>query len=324
MSAPEVTVRSGYRLHLGFYRFKDLPFIYGGLGISLETPELLVSSRACESLEVKLPGPEDEGRYFSSIVRKVVDFLSARRACLSIGGYLRRHVGLGSTTRVTMAVLQALASLSDVEIDLVEAAHSLGRGKYSGIGIYTFIYGNLVVDSGILKTPNGLIPPSLLGIHKVPRRWYVVVATPYVGKVMTEQSEENILEEPEEFEEQKELYANFVKMLAGLSARDLRIFGEALSKLQELTGKYFSRYQGGTFCCEESEDIINIFRESKLVGTGQSSWGPTVYAFTDSYAKALEAKTKVREYLERRGIEGDVWITKVSERGHEVRVRLAK
>ena len=57
-----------------------------------------------------------------------------------------------------------------------------------------------------------------------------------------------------------------------------------------------------------------------LKGIGQSSWGPTVYGFTDSYLKALEVRNTLFDYFQRKGIRGRVWVTNISATGHRIDV----
>jgi len=50
-----------------------------------------------------------------------------------------------------------------------------------------------------------------------------------------------------------------------------------LTQIQEMTGRWFSLVQGGTFAPGPSESLVRQMREWGAAGVGQSSWGPAVY-----------------------------------------------
>jgi predicted sugar kinase len=47
-----------------------------------------------------------------------------------------------------------------------------------------------------------------------------------------------------------------------------------------------------------------------LLGTGQSSWGPTCYGFTESFARAEEARRHLAE-----SSACEAWITRANNKG---------
>jgi predicted sugar kinase len=63
---------------------------------------------------------------------------------------------------------------------------------------------------------------------------------------------------------------------------DLTSFGQALEEIQRRVGEGFAPAQGGTFARPEFETILEVMRIEGLKGVGQSSWGPTLYGFSDS------------------------------------------
>ena len=71
-----------------------------------------------------------------------------RRLWLKIEEAIPPHAGLGSGTQLALAVGSAFAALEDLRLDPQEIAARLGRGARSGIGIATFAQGGVVLDSG--------------------------------------------------------------------------------------------------------------------------------------------------------------------------------
>ena len=80
-------------------------------------------------------------------------------------------------------------------------------------------------------------------------------------------------------------------------------FGSALSELQRNVGSAFAPMQGGTYASPRSESIVAELHELGMPGVGQSSWGPTLYAFS-AFAEAEQAAV-ARRIRERFGLAHD-------------------
>ena len=313
----EVIVEAGYRIHMGFYRFLDTDISFGALGAAISSPEIRVSAKECDNTLITC-----ESSYARDLVLKVLRHLGVDNICISIDGYIKHHVGLGSTTRIVMSALTAIATLKKLDIDIVDEAVKLGRGKVSAVGIYTFIYGNLVIDSGVKLAKGVRYPPKPIAILPIPKDWYIILVVPEDIKGLSEDEETRIMNLAKEFKEQHTLYKYIVTLMSAVVHKDFKLFSRSLRELQKLTGEYFSEYQGGIYCCDVSSDIVSILESNGIVGIGQSSWGPTIYGFTDSYVKAIEVRNIINNFMNRRGLKGRVWITNVSNIGHKVSILL--
>jgi predicted sugar kinase len=71
-------------------------------------------------------------------------------------------------------------------------------------------------------------------------------------------------------------------LLPAVLEHDLAAFGSALSAVQEIVGTCFAAVQGGRYGCIEAEGLVERLCGVGLQGVGQSSWGPTLYAFSDA------------------------------------------
>ena len=58
-------------------------------------------------------------------------------------------------------------------------------------------------------------------------------------------------------------------------------FGAALEELQAHVGASFAPAQGGIYSSPRAAEIVDELHQAGFVGCGQSSWGPTLYAFSD-------------------------------------------
>lgn len=309
----KVVVDAGYRLHLGFYRFYDPPFKYGAIGLGISEPRF--------KLIIKVPGKgrvdgiEGEGR---NVIYEVLKKLSIqKRLDIEFNGFINYHVGLGSITRLVMALLLGLNKLNYLNDDVISLARKMGRGKISSVGIFSSLYGGFIIDSGLYNDK----PPQLLLRFNFPNSWYAIVVIPKNIKGLSDETEHNILKEPEPFKKQKSLYKHLTMLITSLKLKDFKLFSKSLGKIQRLTGEYFSRYQGGIYCCEEVSEIINHMRGSmKITGVGQSSWGPTCYGFTMGFENAKRVWTSIKKYLLEIGINASVIIAPPDNYGMLVKV----
>jgi beta-RFAP synthase len=103
-------------------------------------------------------------------------------------------------------------------------------------------------------------------------------------------------------------------LLPAVAERDLKSFGAALEELQTHVGRCFAPAQGGTYARPELETIAHAMKAEKLKGVGQSSWGPTLYGFSD---QASDVCDKIAERLRSRlGLEsGQVFWTNANQGG---------
>jgi len=61
-----------------------------------------------------------------------------------------------------------------------------------------------------------------------------------------------------------------------------------------------------------SKWIIQILRKNRAVGIGQSSWGPTIYAFAENEEKAVLMKDAMRDVI---GDRAEMFIAKADNFG---------
>lgn len=72
-------------------------------------------------------------------------------------------------------------------------------------------------------------------------------------------------------------------ILPAVQDRDLATFGTALMELQAHVGAIFAPAQGGVYATPLGVAIVQELGRLGFVGIGQSSWGPTLYAFVDRH-----------------------------------------
>jgi beta-ribofuranosylaminobenzene 5'-phosphate synthase len=108
-----------------------------------------------------------------------------------------------------------------------------------------------------------------------------------------------------------------LKLLPALAEHDIESFGDALTKIQVLTGQHFSQAQGGTYSSPAAVDCIEFMKSTGAYGVGQSSWGPALYAVVKQ-EQAQDVLSKVRAHL-REGVGGLVFVAKANNRGATIK-----
>ncbi|MEM1845437.1 MAG: hypothetical protein QW558_01905 [Desulfurococcaceae archaeon] len=321
-----IFIKTPSRLHLGFYNFNRENIAYGGIGLAIDNPniELIISKN--NRLEIV----NETNIELNDVVEKTVNTLEISGFKLIVKSAIPRHIGLGSTTQLLLAISYGLSKLYGLKYSVRELAVKLGRGYVSGIGISVFEKGGLIIDSG-RRLDNNILRevetihdlPLPIARYSLPRKWFFILITPRVSKRISDEFEKQFLEKPFKIDDnlQCKLYATLLlELIPSVIRRDIVGFGKALSKIQYITGEYFSKYQYGLFCCRESEEAVNIMLSKGVYGVGQSSWGPTVYGLVDNYSRALKILRETLNELERRGIDVEYsFISRPLNRGFRVK-----
>lgn len=304
-----IEVETSARLHLGFYNFLNNNIAYGSIGIAIDRPTIKVVIRKRGEIYVN----NYTNEYVDDVIDTVFNILDVPGAEVNIYSCIPRHVGLGSTTQLSLAIAYALTRLYGYNYSIQELALLLKRGYVSGIGISAFERGGFIVDSGrrlsknwLLEKPNKITDlPRPIYWSKVPSNWRFIIIVPNGIKGLDERDEELIMKKPRELpkELQFELYSALItNIIPGISLDEIDLFSRGLKKIQFITGHYFSKYQKGIFCCRETAEIINLFLESNVVGVGQSSWGPVAYGVIKGYRRAKRVLDNILTRLKKIGI----------------------
>jgi beta-ribofuranosylaminobenzene 5'-phosphate synthase len=197
-----------------------------------------------------------------------------------------------------LAVARALAELTGVAADPVELARSVGRGKRSAIGTWTFALGGFIVEGGRRLGSEEMAP--LLARFAIPDSWRCVVAVPQGPRGLSGEAEAQAFEQlptPPQEEVERVSHLVLMQLLPALVEGDLSSFGGALSAVQRITGGWFAAQQGGVFAPGPTERLVADMAAAGASGVGQSSWGPAAYGLVESDAAARELAERLRQRL---------------------------
>jgi beta-RFAP synthase len=174
-----------------------------------------------------------------------------------------------------------------------ELARTVGRGVRSAVGSYGFMQGGLIVEAG--KLPGEVLSP-LVESCAVPCGWRIVLFRPRDGMGLAGQPEREAFARlppvPAEVTDQLEREA-YERMLPALKRRDIQSFGESVFQFGRSAGACFQAVQGGPYASSGLSALVGAVRKAGVCGAGQSSWGPTVFAFVPSEDAAGELSLRI-------------------------------
>ena len=288
-----VRVEAPARLHMGMLDIAEGGARrFGGLGVALSRPAVVVEARTSD--DVSAEGPDAERAL--AVARRAGEALGlAGGARVRVLEAIPAHVGLGSGTKLGLAVTAALAALAGQAPEPQALARAAGRGARSAVGLWTFAHGGLVVEGGVRPGAEDAAP--LLARHALPDEWRCVLAIPAADAGLSGRAEEKAFAELRPDAGRAALISQLVltSLLPALAEGDLTEFGAALTRVQRLVGESFASVQGGVFH-PHAGALVDALLRLGAAGAGQSSWGPAVYGIVGDeeagreLARAMEAE----------------------------------
>jgi beta-RFAP synthase len=287
-----VRVAAPARLHMGMLDAAGTgPRRFGGLGVAVSRPATVVEASESDALTAE--GPDAERAL--AVAQRCRDALGVTAgARVRVLEAIPPHAGLGSGTKLALAVTAALAALAGRAPEPAETARAAGRGARSAVGLWTFALGGFVVEGGRRA---GLDEPApLLMRHAVPEEWRCVLAIPEAQPGLSGGAEAAAFARlrPDPGRSAEIAHVVLTALLPALVERDLAEFGAALSRVQRLVGDAFAPVQGGTFH-PRAGALVDALLRLGAAGAGQSSWGPAVYGLAGSEEHGRELARRLAD-----------------------------
>ena len=308
-----VQVTATARLHLGFLDLTaDLGRRFGSIGLAIDAFETRVHLREARGLE----GRGHERERSLRLARRICDGLGLDpRGELIVSGAIPAHAGLGSGTQLALSIAAAFRKLARLAPDPREDARLTDRGQRSGVGVALFERGGLAVDAG--RGPMTEIPPVVARVN-FPADWRILLILDPRIEGTHGGAETRAFAGAPPFPAQAAgeiCRRTLMQILPGAAERDLEGFGDGVATVQEIVGDHFAHAQGGGRFASAAVGLVAArLKRLGAQGIGQSSWGPTGFAFASDPDHADFLSQRVEREA---GVE--IRICKARNRGAEVR-----
>ncbi|MEM4360249.1 MAG: hypothetical protein QXT45_06935 [Candidatus Bilamarchaeaceae archaeon] len=282
-------IRAPSRLHLGLIRTSCSRMdevqrnrrYYGGIGLMVDSPEIEVCVNKSHIWTIRGQSVDRVLGYIKRIISR--RYCEDRPLSILVEKCPDTHVGLGVGTQLALAVGIAILSSNsnhDYKVSTTELAKLLLRGKRSAVGAYGFSYGGMIVEYG--KDSEQSISP-LVSCVRLPLDWRIILLRSHCvhHKKWFGKKENEAINGSVSYDYVRLVRLIEMEILPAASMGDFKRFSHAIFEYNYLCGVPFKRYQGGDYA-PETEEMLSYIRSLGIYGCGQSSWGPTAFAFVEN------------------------------------------
>jgi beta-RFAP synthase len=283
-----VVVSTPSRLHFGLLRFQqhDGPS-FGGLGMMIAEPRWIVELQPADEWSFEGIEVERVAELATRLLRTIAADSRPLALQVRVSAEAPLHHGFGGGTQLALALaagIRRLVGLADASAE--ELAELTGRGRRSAVGTYGFLQGGLIWETG--RLPGETLGRLAVRID-VPESWRLVLVGLRSSTGLSGQPENDAFSAlppvPQSTTDRLMQLAE-QQILPAARAADLANFGEGVYQYGRLAGECFAPVQGGPYASPKIEQCVDLIRRLGVQGVGQSSWGPTLFAFTESPQQA--------------------------------------
>jgi beta-RFAP synthase len=312
-----VTVTVPARLHLGFLDPSGmLGRRFGSIGLAIDGLSTRIAIRHATRTRVEGFDAERAAGHLETM-RNFLRLADAHH--VSVEQAVRAHVGLGSGSQIALAVAAGLRRLHRLPLDVPGDAIRLGRGARSGVGIGLFEGGGFVVDGG--RGGEGSVAPIVSRLP-FPDEWAVIIVLDPSRQGVSGADERAAFAALPPFPvsaADRLCRLVLMKILPALVEADCQSFGAGVEELQARIGDYFAPVQHSSrFASPDVASVLDALHRAGALGIGQSSWGPTGFAFAPSSDIARHLVEGVHRLRAARGL--DIRVCKALNRGADITV----
>lgn len=307
-----VRVTAPARLHLGFLDLNGaIGRRYGSVGLSVSAPATTLTVR--RAAKNSASGLERERA--KTLLDKFAN--GAESYTVDLTEAIPAHAGLGSGTQLALAIGAGVARLENREMSAADIAIAGERGARSGIGVAAFTGGGFIIDGGRGKSDR---PPPITMRADFPPEWRVLLIFDTTRAGVSGEAETTAFAGLPEFPNAMAAHIChlvLLKLAPGLVERDLAAFGSALTEIQQMVGWHFAGKQGGSpWTSPAVGRLAARMQQQGATGIGQSSWGPTGFAFVAGAKAAQRLYHSLVQDAKRDGL--DILICEGRNRGARI------
>lgn len=322
-------IKTPSRLHITLIDLNgSLGRMDGSVGLTIEKPGLTLQAEPQnKGIEVVFKDYDRSEKLMANYREKIENAAAKMLKFLNISSGFKfivketypAHSGLGSGTQLSLAVGKAVLKINNRDMAAPEIAKIVGRGGTSGIGVGSFDYGGFIIDGGhsITEKPGFLpssaskaSPPPIIARYDFPEDWNIILAVPDVPAGASGREEVNIFQKycPVPLGDvQKLSHILLMKMMPAVVEADIDSFGFSVNQIQTTGFKKVELELQHPLI----STLIENMRSAGAAGAGMSSFGPAVYAVTDTGSGEISkaAQNAMKD------VGGKLIITKAQNRG---------
>jgi beta-RFAP synthase len=270
---------------------------FGGLGLMVTAPQITVQVSRVHKTEDDVSGSlADRARTYVERLRHDGSIHWQTGIHLSANGP-PEHIGLGVGTALGLAVARAIFGGPHSVKSSADLSRRIGRGLRSGIGLHGFDRGGFLFDGGKLADDDS---PALVTREPFPDAWRVALIRPSMVSDWHGGRERTAFSRRRDPGLAREITKRLMELtqreiLPSVKAADFFAFTKAICDYNRLAGEPFKEEQGGPYVGPQVSELIETLRSWGIEGVGQSSWGPTVFAFAEDEERAADLAARVGE-----------------------------
>ncbi|WP_235839927.1 beta-ribofuranosylaminobenzene 5'-phosphate synthase family protein [Derxia lacustris] len=294
------------RLHLGFLDpTATLGRRFGSIGLVIDgfATELTLARGVSDSFSADDEAARRELSRAEQVVTRLRTVTGATAPlALRLHQVLPAHAGFGSGTQLALAIGHAFARLQGLSLSTTQIAGLLGRAQRSGVGVAGFDQGGFLVDGGHAASAaagaRADAAPPILARAAFPEDWAVILVLDDCGPGLHGEAEKQAIATLPPFGRAQAAdvcHQVLMRVLPGLLTRDFGAFADGITAVQRAIGEHFAPAQGGSmFTSARVARAVEWIATRTRAGIGQSSWGPTGFAFVETRAEAEAVTAEAR------------------------------
>ncbi len=314
-----IKISAPCRLHFGLLRFeKNTGASFGGLGMMIDQPRVEVDLQPAQQWQA-VGSMADRALEFAHCVSRFAKLAEQTPMHIRVCNVPPAHCGLGTGTQLALAVAHGIYKLQGLPTPAAdELAASVGRGKRSAVGSHGFLHGGLIWETGQEQAGSlGTLARHLA----VPENWRILlIRSPQQAGLHGDREGaafKNLPAVPHAVTEKLRSIAEQT-ILPAVENADFQSFGRGLYEYGHLSGSCFSAIQGGPFASPEISNLVDYLRNHGIQGVGQSSWGPTVFAFVEDQTAATDLANHIKHHQDFAAAE--ITITSADNQGAKTKI----
>ena len=315
MIPKQVRVTTGSRLHLGLL---DAVEPFGGVGLMIDHPVTEVTATRTNRYQP----PNVSAKRIDAIAKNYCRvFRQSELPPCQIDVHHRPnpHCGLGSGTQLSLAVAEAMCRLFDVDSTSEQIASTIARrGKRSAVGIHGYFNGGLIFEGATSHSKSTPINP-MIERSTIRDSWCVALFRNRIAENCVsgqlEQTHFDNLKPASQASQAKLREIATMRLLPAAREAHFDRFAEAVEAYNHASGMLFSDVQGGAYNGPAITGLVDWLKQNQATGVGQSSWGPTVFAW---FPSRPDAKRFVYQSIDQTNIE--VFYAAAKNRPRQIRV----